>query len=111
MLFLRGARLSLTTHARVLLRTVHHLRGLRLREIAATVASRSAALIASPPTWPKLATFPNHEDDRTNRHQIQAYRPLPGPTSQELGDLLDFFAGTGADAARQGSSAQARPRQ
>jgi hypothetical protein len=48
-LFRRGAGLSLTTHARAMLCTAHDLRGLRLRETAATagIAGRGTHSIAT----------------------------------------------------------------
>ena len=105
-LSLRGAGLSLTTHARVLLRTTHHLKGYACARSRRPWASPGAALITPPPTWPKLATFPNHEDDRTNRHQIQACRPLPGPCQPGTGGPTRLLRGHGR---RRRPSRQFRP--
>ncbi len=74
-----GCWAFLTTHARVLLCTRPRPQGLRLREIVATagITGRSTHSIAT--DLAEADYVPQARSDRTNRHQIQAYRPLPGP--------------------------------
>jgi hypothetical protein len=89
-----GCRAFLTTHARVLLCTAHDLRGLRLREIAATRGHHRRSTHSIATDLAEAGYVPQHEDNRINRHQIQACRPPPGLASQErnIVEALDFFA-------------------
>jgi hypothetical protein len=112
-LFRQAAGLSLTTHARVLPCTAHDLRRLRLREIVGTagIAGRSTHSIATD-LAEAGSVFPSTKTTGPTATKSRPTGRCQDPASQErtIGELLDFFASTGADAARQGSSAQTRPR-
>ena len=82
----------LTDRARVLLAIAGD-RGIRLRDIAATlrITERSACAIVT--DLPSVGYVIRHKDGRRNRYQIQACLPLPGPASQQpaIGELLDLL--------------------
>jgi len=82
----------LTDRARVLLAIAGD-RGIRLRDIAATlrITERSACAIVT--DLPSVGYVIRHKDGRRNRYQIQGRLPLPGPASQQpaIGELLDLL--------------------
>jgi hypothetical protein len=84
----------LTVHARVLL-CVAHDRGMRLRDIAATldITERSAFGIIT--DLVEAGYVVKEKDGRRNRYRIQAHLPLPEPTARErtVGEVLDLLAG------------------
>ena len=90
----------LTNHARVLL-CIAHDPGVRLRDIAARtgITGRTAYSIVTDLT--EAGYVVKHKDGRRNRYQIQAYMPLPEPSSRQLaiGEVLAVLAG--ADASQQ----------
>jgi len=77
---------------------IAHDPGVRLRDIAASldITGRSAYGIVTDLTAAGYVV--KHKDGRRNHYQIQAYLPLPEPTSREpaIGEVLAFLAGAGA---------------
>ena len=112
-LFRQGAGLSLTTHARVLPCTAHDLRRLRLREIVGTagITGRSTHSIATDLAEAGYVSQARRRPDQPPPNPgLPAAARTPPARNVPSGELLNFFASTGAYAARQGSSAQTRPR-
>lgn len=87
----------LTNHARVLVRIADD-PGARLRDIATGlgITERSAYSIVTDLTAAGYVV--KQKDGRRNRYQVQAYLPLPEPTSTErtIGEILALLAGAGA---------------
>jgi hypothetical protein len=85
----------LTSHARVLLLVASD-PGIRLRDIAADlgITERSAFGIITDLT--DAGYVVKEKNGRRNLYHIQAYLPLPEPTSQErtVGEILALLAGT-----------------
>jgi DNA-binding IclR family transcriptional regulator len=92
----------LTNHARVLV-CIAHDRGVRLRDIAATVGitERSAYGIVTDLTEGGYVV--KEKDGRRNRYQIQAHLPLREALTQErtVGEVLDVLVGTNTHEPRQ----------
>jgi predicted transcriptional regulator len=84
----------LTNHAQVLL-CIAHDPGIRLRDIAATLAitERSAYGIVTDLT--EAGYIVKHKDGRRNRYQIQAHLPLPDPAGRQrtVGEILALLTG------------------
>lgn len=82
----------LTNHARVLV-CIAHDRGVRLRDIAATlgITERSAYAIVTDLTEGGYVI--KEKDGRRNRYQIQAHLPLREAITQErtIGEVLDVL--------------------
>lgn len=87
----------LSNHGRVLLFLAHD-PGMRLRDIAArlNITERTAFGIIT--DLVAAGYIRKHKDGRRNHYQIQAYQPLPEPTSRErtVGEVLALLAGPGA---------------
>ena len=85
----------LTNHARVLV-CIAHDRGVRLRDIAATlgITERSAYGIVTDLTEGGYVV--KEKDGRRNRYQIQAHLPLREALTQErtIGEVLDVLVET-----------------
>jgi DNA-binding IclR family transcriptional regulator len=85
----------LTNHARVLV-CIAHDRGMRLRDIAATlgITERSAYGIVTDLTEGGYVV--KEKDGRRNRYQIQAHLPLREALTQErtIGEVLDVLVAT-----------------
>jgi len=85
----------LTNHARVLV-CIAHDRGVRLRDIAATlgITERSAYGIVTDLTEGGYVV--KEKDGRRNRYQIQAHLPLREAITQErtIGEVLDILVET-----------------
>ena len=85
----------LTNHARVLV-CIAHDRGIRLRDIAATlgITERSAYAIVTDLTEGGYVV--KEKDGRRNRYQIQAHLPLREALTQErtIGEVLDVLVAT-----------------
>jgi DNA-binding transcriptional ArsR family regulator len=90
----------LTNHARVLV-CVAHDPGVRLRDIATTLAitERTAHGIVTDLT--EAGYVLKEKDGRRNRYQIQAHLPLPSTIGPErtIGEVLDLLLGTTAQQA------------
>ncbi len=84
----------LTNHAQVLL-CIAHDPGIRLRDIAASLAitERSAYGIVTDLT--EAGYIVKHKDGRRNRYQIQAHLPLPDAAGRQrtVGEILALLAG------------------
>jgi len=82
----------LTNHARVLV-CIAHDRGVRLRDIAATlgITERSAYGIVTDLTEGGYVV--KEKDGRRNRYQIQAHLPVPEPGTREpaVGEVVALF--------------------
>ena len=87
----------LTNHARVLL-CIAHDPGVRLRDIAASLDITERGAYGIVTDLAEAGYIVKQKNGRRNRYQIQAYLPLPEPTSQErtVGEVLVLL--TGADA-------------
>lgn len=87
----------LANYARVLLRIADD-PGARLRDIATglDITERSAYSIVTGLTAAGYVV--KQKGGRRNRYQVQAYLPLPEPTSTEraIGEILALLAGAGA---------------
>jgi hypothetical protein len=86
----------LTNHARVLL-CIAHDPGVRLRDIAASLDITERGAYGIVTDLAEAGYIVKQKNGRRNRYQIQAYLPLPEPTSQErtVGEVLVLL--TGAD--------------
>jgi DNA-binding IclR family transcriptional regulator len=93
----------LTNHARVLV-CIAHDRGMRLRDIAATlgITERSAYGIVTDLTEGGYVV--KEKDGRRNRYQIQAHLPLREALTQErtIGEVLDVLVATNTRRRRRG---------
>jgi IclR-like helix-turn-helix domain-containing protein len=86
----------LTNHARVLL-CIAHDPGVRLREIAASLAMTERSVYGIVTDLTTGGYIVKHKDGRRNRYQIQAHLPLPEPASQApaIGEVLAVLLGDG----------------
>jgi hypothetical protein len=89
----------LTAHARVLLLVAHD-RGVRLRDIAASldITERSAFGIIT--DLVEAGYVVKEKNGRRNRYHIQAHLPLPEPDGRDrtVGEILALLTGTHASA-------------
>ena len=83
----------LTNHARVLLHIAHD-PGARLRDIAATLGITERRAHGIVTDLAEAGYVITHKAGRSNRYQIQAHLPVPGPGTREpaVGEVVALFA-------------------
>jgi hypothetical protein len=101
----------LAYHARVLLLVAHDPRGVRLRDIAASldITERSAFGIIT--DLAEAGYMVKEKNGRRNRYHVWAHLPLPEPDGREraVGEILALLTGTDATMTGQQATAAGGP--